>query len=147
MVLIIVASILFLDQVTKFLVVKNLSLHQSLPVIKGVLHLSLVYNRGVAFGLFKGLNTFFILAAALAVILIYLNLKNLGWRKITLAAAALSLILAGAIGNLIDRVMFGHVIDFLDLRIWPVFNIADSAITIGAVLLACSILKTRKASR
>jgi len=147
MVLIIVASILFLDQVTKFLVVKNLSLHQSLPVIKGVLHLSLVYNRGVAFGLFKGLNTFFILAAALAVILIYLNLKNLGWRKITLAAAALSLILAGAIGNLIDRVMFGYVIDFLDLRIWPVFNIADSAITIGAVLLACSILKTRKASR
>ena len=58
MVLIIVAFILFVDQVTKFLVVKNLSLHQSLPLIKGVLHLTLVHNRGAAFGLFKGLSIF-----------------------------------------------------------------------------------------
>jgi len=143
MVLIIVAFILFVDQVTKFLVVKNLSLHQSLPLIKGVLHLTLVHNRGAAFGLFKGLSIFFILAAALAVVLIYLNLKKLGWRKITLAVAGLSLILAGALGNLIDRLMLGYVIDFLDLRIWPVFNVADSAITIGAALLAYSIIRGR----
>ena len=75
--------------------------------------------------------------------MIYLNLKKLGWRKITLAVAGLSLILAGALGNLIDRLMLGYVIDFLDLRIWPVFNVADSAITIGAALLAYSIIRGR----
>jgi len=143
MILIIVAVILLLDQVTKSLITKHLFFNQSLPVIKGMLHLSLVHNRGVAFGLFKGGGAFFIFAAVLAVILIYLNLRNLGWRRITLPAVALSLILAGALGNLIDRVTFGYVIDFLDLRIWPVFNVADSAITIGAILLAYSIIKKK----
>ncbi len=144
MVFIIVLSILLLDQGTKLLVSKSLSPHQSLPVIKGVLQLSLVHNRGAAFGLFKGGVLFFILTAILAVILIYLNLKKQGWRKISLPAVALGLVLAGALGNLIDRIVFGYVIDFLDLRIWPVFNIADSAITVGAVLLGYSILKPKK---
>ena len=144
--LIIVAVVLLLDQVTKSLIVKHLSLSHSQPVIKGVLFLSLVHNRGAAFGLLKGLNIFFILTAVAAAILICLTLKDLGWRKITLASGALSLILAGALGNLIDRVMFGYVIDFLDLRIWPVFNVADSAISISALLLAYSIIRGRKAS-
>lgn len=144
MALIIAASVLFLDQLTKFLATKYLSFNQSLPLIKGVLYLSLVHNRGAAFGMLKGLNIFFILAALAAITLIYLTLRKLGWRRITIAAASLSLILAGALGNLIDRLAFGYVIDFIDLRIWPVFNVADSAITIGALLWAFSIIKARK---
>ena len=144
MALIIAASVLFLDQLTKFLATKYLSFNQSLPLVKGVLYLSLVRNRGAAFGMLKGLNIFFILAALAAITLIYLNLKKLGWRRIAITTASLSLILAGALGNLIDRLAFGYVIDFIDLRIWPVFNVADSAITIGALLWAFSIIKARK---
>lgn len=144
MALIIAASVLFLDQLTKFLATKYLSFNQSLPLIKGVLYLSLVHNRGAAFGMLKGLNIFFILAALAAITLIYLNLRKLGWQRITITVASLSLILAGALGNLIDRLAFGYVIDFIDLRIWPVFNVADSAITIGALLWAFSIIKARK---
>ncbi|MFA5115102.1 MAG: signal peptidase II [Candidatus Omnitrophota bacterium] len=144
MALIIAASVLFLDQLTKSLVTKYLSFNQSLPLIDGVLYLSLVHNRGAAFGMLKGLNIFFIFMALAAITLIYLNLRRLGWRRVTIPVAALSLILAGALGNLIDRLAFGYVIDFIDLRVWPVFNVADSAITIGALLWAFSIIKTRK---
>ena len=135
---IIVIFILFLDQSTKFLVSKNLSLNQSIPVIKGIFHLSLIHNRGAAFGILKNQVPVFILTSIFAIILIYFNLK--GSRQKKSYSISLSLILAGALGNLIDRLFLGYVIDFLDLRIWPVFNVADSAITIGAVLLGWSVL-------
>lgn len=133
MALIIVFAVLSLDQFSKFLVIKNLSLSQSIPLIKGILYLTLVHNRGGAFGILKNQLPVFIFASIFAIILIFLNLKaNQQKKSFTLA---LSLILAGALGNLIDRLRFGYVIDFLDLRIWPVFNVADSAITIGAIIL------------
>ena len=76
--------------------------------------------------------------------MIIFNLKAGRRNKITLDNLALSLICAGGIGNLIDRLVYGYVIDFLDFRIWPVFNLADSAITVGAVLLCWSILFSKK---
>jgi signal peptidase II len=144
MVFIIVSIILSLDQLTKFLAAKNLTLNQSLSLIKGVFHLTLVHNRGAAFGILKNQLPLFIFTAIFAAFLIFLNLKNTGYKKPSLYTLALSLILAGAIGNLIDRLCFGYVIDFLDFRIWPVFNIADSSITVGAVLLGYSILKSKE---
>lgn len=130
--------ILFFDQLTKLFVTQYLQLNQTLPVIKGVLYLSLVHNRGAAFGIFKNQAAIFIIAALFAIVLIVLSLRKN--RQASLYNFALVSILAGSAGNLIDRLRFGYVIDFIDLRVWPVFNLADSAITVGAVLLGYSIL-------
>lgn len=143
MIVAIVISILVIDQLTKLLVVKTLALNESVPVIKGVFHLSLVYNKGAAFGILKNQTPLFIVTAVVAVALIYSSLKSN--KKDRHYCVCLGLILAGALGNLIDRILFGHVIDFLDFRVWPVFNIADSAITIGAIMLGLNLLKKEKA--
>ncbi|MFH1414278.1 MAG: signal peptidase II [Candidatus Omnitrophota bacterium] len=143
MIYIIVLTILLLDQSTKLLIIKNFVHHESLPVLKGIFHITLTHNTGAAFGILKNQVPLFIFTSLFAVFLIYANIrKNKEGRFYSLA---LSLILGGALGNLVDRVRLGYVIDFLDFRIWPVFNIADSAITIGAILLGFSIL--RKVSR
>ncbi len=139
---IIVFIILTLDQLTKFLASKNLELNNPLPIIKGVFNLTLVYNRGAAFGIFKNQFYFFILSSIAAVILIYSVLKKN--KRNNLYTFSLSLILGGALGNLIDRIFLGYVVDFLDFRIWPVFNFADSAITLGALLLGWQIFITEK---
>lgn len=138
MVFIIVTAILFFDQLSKFILTKYLAQNQSIPVINGVFHLTLIYNRGAAFGILRNQVPLFIVTSIFAVILIYCAIKKNSHRK--LYSLALCLILAGALGNLADRLFFGYVIDFLDFRIWPVFNLADSAITIGAVLLSWEIL-------
>ncbi len=140
MIFVAVLIIFFLDQLTKIYIVKNLLLNQSVPLIKGVLYFTLVHNKGAAFGILKNQVPLFIFTAAIAVILIYLNLKKNKAKGLSLYNLSLSLILAGALGNLADRLMHGYVIDFIDLRIWPVFNLADSAITIGAILLGYHIL-------
>lgn len=145
MIFIIVLATLSLDQLTKFLITKNLFQNQSIPIIKGIFHITLVHNRGAAFGILKNQIPLFIITSLFAIILIYFNLKKN--RQSKSYSIALSLILAGALGNLIDRLFFGYVIDFLDFRIWPVFNVADSAITIGAILLGWSILFKKNVSR
>ena len=142
MIFFIVTIILSLDQITKFLASQKIAYNQSLPVIKGVFHLTLVHNRGAAFGILRNQVPIFIAASVFAIILILANLRNHKHGK--LYSISLSLILAGALGNFIDRVFFGYVIDFLDFRIWPVFNLADSAITVGAVILGWSVLRERK---
>lgn len=146
MIFIIVLSILSLDQLSKFLSTKYLLLHQSIPIIKGVFHLTLIHNRGAAFGMLKDQVYLFILTAVICVVLIPLYLNRQRLKSLSLYNISLGFILAGALGNLIDRLFFGYVIDFLDFRIWPVFNVADSAITIGAILLGWSILVKRDAS-
>ena len=142
MAFVIVFLILALDQFTKLFVIKNLSLHESLAVIPGIFHLTLVHNQGAAFGILRGKLPLFIFSSVFAIILIYFNLKDK--HKEGISFLALALILSGALGNLIDRIFLGYVVDFLDFRVWPVFNIADSAITIGAVLLGWEILFKKK---
>ncbi|MDO8662068.1 MAG: signal peptidase II [Candidatus Omnitrophota bacterium] len=144
---IIVFVILSLDQISKFFISASLQLNQTFPLIKGVLGLTLIHNRGAAFGILRNQVYLFIIISCAAIVLIYFALKNNRHNKYQVVC--LSLILAGALGNLIDRLRFGYVIDFLNFYIWPVFNIADSAITIGAILLAWAILKekTNHASR
>ena len=136
--------IICVDQLTKFIIHKNLLLNQSFPIIKGIFHLTLIHNRGAAFGILKNQIPLFIFTSVLAVILIYLNLRKDKQKKLSVPTLSLCLILGGALGNLIDRIFLGYVVDFLDFRVWPVFNLADSAITVGAILLGYSILNSKK---
>ncbi|MFA7272098.1 MAG: signal peptidase II [Candidatus Omnitrophota bacterium] len=138
---IIVFVILLLDQLSKAFISGILQLNQTIPLIKGVFGLTLVHNRGAAFGLFRNQVYLFIITSITAIVLIYFGLKDNRHNKYYVVS--LSLILAGAIGNLIDRLRLGYVIDFLNFYIWPVFNIADSSITIGAVLLGWAILRKK----
>jgi signal peptidase II len=144
MIFIIVVVVFLLDQFTKFFITKNLLLSQSVPIAKGVLYFTVVHNRGAAFGILKNQVPLFILTAVISIVLIYLNLKRNKKKELSFYNFSLSLILAGALGNLADRIRLGYVIDFIDLRIWPVFNLADAAITIGAILLGYSILRPTK---
>lgn len=140
----IVIFILFIDQLSKFIVSNTLLLNQPNPVIKSVFAITLVHNRGAAFGMMKGQTILFIATSICAIILIYRSLKINKHGATSLNSVALALILAGALGNLIDRLFFGYVIDFFDFHIWPVFNIADSSITIGAVLFGWHILSSER---
>jgi len=135
--------IVIVDRLTKYLLLKNYSEGESVSVIPGIFHLTLVLNSGVAFGLFKGAGAIFTISSILIIALICAYI----WRnecKDFLMLLALGLILGGAAGNLIDRVAFGYVIDFLDFRIWPVFNIADTSITIGAFILALRLTLNKR---
>ncbi|MGB2705373.1 MAG: signal peptidase II [Candidatus Omnitrophota bacterium] len=129
---------LLLDQASKFLVSRSLKLNESLAVIKNTFHITLVHNTGAAFGSFKEQTLFFIIIASLAVAAIVIYIRKTR-KAFFLRDAALALILGGALGNLTDRLRLGYVIDFLDFRIWPVFNVADSAVTIGAIMLVICI--------
>ena len=126
--------IVFLDQLTKFFIRKNFQLSQSIPVIKNIFHLTFITNTGSAFGLFKNFNLFFIFFSIIVIIAIFYYIGKINKNE-KLLQFSLSLLLGGTIGNLIDRIFYGHVIDFIDFRIWPVFNVADSTVTISIVLL------------
>jgi signal peptidase II len=136
-----VTVVIVADRLTKILFSNALQLGESLPVIKKIFHFTLVHNTGIAFGLFKDNGFVFLIIPIIAVALLSYNLYY--YHKVGeldhFYVLGFSLILGGAIGNLTDRMLLGHVIDFIDLRVWPVFNVADSAITVGAfiILLKC----------
>jgi len=138
MILAVIISVLFLDQLTKFFAAGFLQLNTPVILIKNFLNLSLVHNRGAAFGILKNQLFVFVVISLVAIALLIYHLKDK--KKSLLSSISLSLILGGAVGNLIDRLRFGFVVDFLDFRVWPVFNIADSAITIGVILLSWELL-------
>ena len=128
------AVIVVIDQVTKSLALDHLS-DGPVDVIEGILTLRLTYNPGGAFGVLQGVPNFFLIATAVIVIFI------LYWARTVQSAAwavPLGLVLGGGLGNLYDRVFRetdGRVVDFVDLHVWPVFNVADSAITLGVIIL------------
>lgn len=132
--------VLVVDQLSKFIVRYSLEPGQSMPVIKGLFYLTYVRNTGAAFGLFSNRRPVFVAATFLAIIMILVyHLKT----KETTAFfnVALGLELGGAIGNLIDRLTHGWVTDFIYVRFIPVFNIADSAIVVGVILLILIMLQ------
>lgn len=128
------AIVTALDVIAKYIAVRNMGLGQSIPVLPGIFHFTLIFNKGAAFGLFRDQRIIFIPLSLLVItaIIMYQIRKA---RSDRYTSFALGLILGGAVGNLIDRVRLGYVVDFIDLRVWPVFNIADSCVTIGAILL------------
>jgi len=136
-------SIVVLDQILKFAIANALEPGQSVPVIKNIFHITLVQNTGAAFGILKNQAVLFIAISIIAILLVLYYLPKLG-KKDKFAKVSFALILGGAAGNLIDRLRFGYVIDFIDFRIWPVFNVADSALTIGVLLLAIELLRKKK---
>lgn len=145
-----VGSLVLIDQLSKFLALHYLSPQTSVPVIPGILDLTLVKNSGVAFGLFSGYAPvlFTVITVSLIFLFFIANRSHQvpGKNGSDLERWALSLILGGAVGNWIDRLRFEAVIDFIDFRIWPVFNIADIAITAGVCLYCIRILRSGKRS-
>ena len=134
-------AVVILDQFSKYIVVENMSLGESIPIIEEVFHLTYILNPGAAFGMFAHNRLFFIAIAVVVIgIIIWVRKEILAspWE----VKAGCGLFLGGAIGNLIDRARQGLVIDFFDFRIWPVFNIADIAICIGVGLIIWNLLKT-----
>jgi signal peptidase II len=140
------AATLAVDQLTKFAVTSRFLPGDSVPVLPPVLYLSYVQNTGAAFGLFKGQQLLFIVCSTL--IIVWIVREFLVARSLDpVTRWGYALVLGGASGNLIDRLRLGHVIDFIDVRVWPVFNVGDSAITVGVTLLVWhALFAARKAS-
>ncbi len=138
--------IIVIDQLTKWSIQDRLPLNNiPTPALGRFLYLTYTRNTGGAFSLFQAGNTMFIIVAGLAIIALIYAYHKMKQTDL-LVTAALSLALGGAVGNLFDRVRFGYVVDFFDIQagtghsIWPIFNVADSAITVGIVLLASHFL-------
>jgi len=139
---IVVCVIFALDRLTKYLTLKFLFAKGAVNLLP-FFSLTYVENTGSAFGLFQNANLFLLIVSSLILFLMVI------WRKDifvfgNLAKCGYYLIFAGALGNIYDRIMLGYVVDFLDFHFWPVFNVADSSITIGAILIALSIFLEEK---
>jgi signal peptidase II len=141
--LLLIAGVLFLDQTTKAVVSSTLRMHEVRPIIPGLLNLTRVHNTGAAFGLLAGQASpmrtlFFLTVSFVAMGVVFWMLLRLPPEQ-KVEQLALSLIFGGALGNVVDRVRLGEVVDFVDVYFrnyhWPAFNVADSAITIGVILL------------
>lgn len=119
--------IILVDRISKSIILK-LDEGTSIPIINNIFHITFIYNTGAGFGTFQ--NAAFFLTLFSVVILVGAIYYFLKARSLNLRIM-ISVLIAGIIGNLIDRILYGKVIDFIDLRIWPIFNIADMAITLG----------------
>lgn len=138
----IIVAVVGLDQATKLWIVQNFALYESREVLPGFFNLTYLTNNGAAFSILAGQpavwrQAFFIGAASVALVMIWLGQRSYG-RNSRWYSVALALIAGGAIGNLIDRIRLGFVVDFLDVYVgsyhWPAFNVADSAITVGVLI-------------
>jgi len=139
-------AIIALDQWTKQLVVKNMEIGESIPLIADVFHLTSHRNMGAAFGILQNQRLLFIIITIAVVVGIIYSLARIGKTQ-PRVSLALSLVLGGAVGNFIDRLLTGQVVDFFDFTLinFPIFNVADMAITIGvAILLIDTLLEGRK---
>lgn len=138
-------SVFLADQGLKKLVESSMSIGESILVIPGALHLTYIKNAGGAFGIFDGRGGVLLLGSAVAVaFVLWMLLEGPPTRAMTLGYG---LILGGAAGNLFDRLTAGVVTDYLDIRIWPIFNAADAAIVLGVATLLLSTLRSEKAGQ
>ena len=153
-ILLVIASVV-LDQVTKYLVVANMTLGQSIDVIPGIFRFTYIHNYGAAFGSMANARWIFMIFSTVAIIAIFVYLF---WKKpeSKLLRSALILIAGGGIGNMIDRVYLGYVIDFIDFCAFPklwmwIFNVADACVCVGAGILVLwmilDIVKDEKAKK
>ena len=138
--LILMILVVVLDRITKLAVVNTMTENMSIPIIKNVFHLTYILNPGAAFGMLEYSRVFFI-----ALTVVILACAVIFRKKIQQEAPMIkyggALLLGGAIGNLIDRIETGLVVDFFDFRIWPIFNVADIAICVGVGLIIWSVMK------
>lgn len=133
-----------LDRFSKHLIIKNFYIGKSIPVIKPVLFFTYIQNKGAAFGLFPQMSVILAIVSFLVIILFLVFLFKIIKLPVKFQIP-LGLILGGTAGNLTDRLKIGSVVDFIDLRIWPVFNLADSALTIAFIwLIILLIIEDRR---
>ncbi len=129
----------FIDQLIKHMVLNNYMLGHSMSVIEDFLYITYLKNTGIAFGLFKNNNIFMIIVISIIVILLlffYYREKN---KSLALSISVMFLV-SGAIGNLIDRIIYGFIVDYINFTFWPAFNLADSLVVIGSFLLGFYII-------
>lgn len=132
------AVVLLLDQLTKYLVLSRMGPNQTIPLIKNILHLTYVQNQGAAFGLFWGWRSLLVFIGIIIIALViyyYHKSQRSLWMSL-----ALGCLVGGSIGNIIDRVFRHYVVDFIDFRFWPVFNLADTMINVGIFLVIILLL-------
>lgn len=136
----IVVGVVALDQLVKRIIVANLSLAQSIPVIQDIFHITYIRNTGAAFSLMDGMQWFLVLFPVLLVVaaVAFLLIKRKSAHPLLLVSVAM--IAGGGIGNLIDRVAYGYVVDFFDFRIFPIFNVADIFVCVGCGLMILYVL-------
>ncbi|MBO6178976.1 MAG: signal peptidase II [Selenomonadaceae bacterium] len=136
-------GIIILDQVIKHIVTVNMKAGETIPVIKNAFHITYILNPGAAFGILENERLFFIIAGAIVLAVGFYIIPKLNKQAHLVRYGAIFL-LAGAVGNLIDRIQNGLVVDFLDFRIWPVFNIADIAIVCGTFFILYAVMRSRE---
>lgn len=147
-ILIIISLVLvIIDQVSKLLILRGTTLNNEIEVIKNFFYITYTHNTGAAFSILLGKRLFLVLITIIVLVIIFNYIKkNRITRKIELISFAL--VIGGTIGNLIDRIVHGYVIDFIDLKIFgydfPVFNLADSFITVGVILLILTLKRKEK---
>lgn len=139
--ILITVGVVVLDQITKWLAVEYLIPVGTVPIIKDAVHLTYVENPGAAFGMMQNSRWIFLLVSSVAIVAIIVYLIKFA-PKNKLALTSLAFILGGGIGNMIDRVALGYVVDFIDFRLinFAVFNVADSFVCVGAALLIIYVL-------
>lgn len=132
-------GVIILDQITKFIVSSRMSLSESVPIINNVFHFTYIQNRGAGFGILQNQYLILVLAPLVALGIIAYYYNKIPDKK--LFYVSIGLLIGGIIGNLIDRIRFEYVVDFLDFRIWPAFNLADSAVTVAGLYLIFYLMK------
>ncbi|MBP3579633.1 MAG: signal peptidase II [Clostridia bacterium] len=141
------AMVIIIDQLTKMCVLSSMELSQSIQVIKDVLHITYVQNKGMAFGLFANNRMLFMIPTVILIAVIIFTIVKFG-RKNKLLDMAMGLVLGGGIGNMIDRIARGYVVDFVDFcafDFWQwVFNVADAAVVVGAFMFVLAMLTDKK---
>ena len=137
--LIIIAAVA-LDQLIKYAVVKSMALYQTIPVLEDIFHITYIHNTGAAFSMMEGMRVFLILLPLImiACAVIYMFIKRKTGHPLMMTSVAL--IAGGGIGNLIDRALLGYVVDYLDFRVFPIFNLADICVCTGCGLLILYVL-------
>lgn len=137
---IIIVVVVFLDQLTKMVVQSSCVLNQTIPFIAGVFDITYIHNYGAAFSILQNKQIFLIVFTSFAMLTIAVYVIKEKRKLLSAETIALAFIVGGGIGNLINRIMYGYVVDFLNIYILPVFNVADMSVCIGSALLIYSVL-------
>lgn len=137
-------AIMLFDQLTKFYIQKTMVLGMSVPVFADILHITYILNPGAAFGILENQRVFFIIIAFVMISTIIYMYPKIAVHCLVMRLG-IGFLIGGAAGNVIDRIQTGYVVDFIDFRIWPIFNIADIAIVFGVGMIIYSMIFLSKA--
>ena len=137
---IIIACLVLLDQLAKFFVQASVGLNETIPFISGILDLTYIHNYGAAFSILQNQRAFLVGFTSIAMLAITVYVVKEKSKLLSSEVVALAFIVGGGLGNLIDRVTNGYVVDFINIYILPVFNVADMSVCVGSALLIYSVL-------